>query len=156
MNYTPIFCVLLSSLVSCNEIESEKKAFEVSKGINEINQSIEDNIKNAKELNNDQEITRNLDGPYPADEYKIKPTGKFYFLAVYPHKNDSIWITFSSKTEEDILGKYTKLKVFKVRPTFVSRDNWMKIRQGCIEQNMIFDISDVPKGWLLENEKYLK
>lgn len=151
MKYKIFLITLLFSLLGCNDIESEKKASEVSQGIYEINESIEENIKKADANNYDQESTKNLDGPYPADEYSLKPTGKFYILAVYPKRNDSIWLTFSSKTEGDILKKYSKLKVFKVRPNFINSEKWQKIRQDCLKENMIYDISDEPKGWLLEN-----
>lgn len=156
MKYTRILYILIFSLLGCNEIESTKKALVVTEEISEVNQSIEENIKKAGEINYDQESTKNLDGPYPADEYSIKPTGKFYMLAVFPTEKDSIWLTFSSKTEGDILKKYSKLKVFKIRPTSITSDNWLKIRQSCIEKELIFEITDKPKGWLVENEKFLK
>lgn len=156
MKYATIFFAFIYFLVGCNEIESGKKASEVSQEINETNQLIEENIKKADGHNYDRKRIENLDGPYSADQYSIKPTGKFYMLAVYPQEKDSVWLTFSSKTDGEILKKYSKLKVFKVRPSSITRDNWLKIRQDCIKENMIFDISDEPKGWLLENEKYLK
>jgi hypothetical protein len=151
MKYTTIFFAIIFFTAGCNNEESD-----VSHEINEINKAIDDNIKKAEENNYKRDIEPNLDGPYPADEYSFKPTGKFHIQAVYVDGKDSTWMIFSSKTEDEILKKYTKLKAYKIRPTFISRDSWMTIRQDCIRENMIFDIADKPKGWLISNENLIK
>lgn len=134
----------------CNDLESE-----VSQEIQEVNKSIDDNIKKSNENNYIRKSDQNLDGPYPADEYSFKPTGEFQIQAVYVNGKDSTWMIFSSRTEEEIVKKYSKLKAYKIRPTTIPRDHWLTIRQDCIRENMIFDISDKPKGWLLSNEKLI-
>lgn len=134
----------------CNDLESE-----VSQEIQEVNKSIDDNIKKSNENNYIRKSGQNLDGPYPADEYSLKPTGEFQIQTVYVNGKDSTWMIFSSRTEEEIVKKYSKLKAYKIRPTTIPRDHWLTIRQDCIRENMIFDISDKPKGWLLSNEKLI-
>ena len=151
MKYTAIILTILFFLAGCNNQVSD-----VSQEINKINESIDENIKKAEENNDHQDKKTNLDGPYPTDKYSLKPTGNFQILAVYINEKDSIWMIFSSKTEDEILKKYTKLKAYKIRPSFISRDNWMTILQNCIRENMIFDISEKPKGWLISNEKLIK
>lgn len=151
MKYSTIFCAIIFFTAGCNNVESE-----VSQDIKEINKSIEDNIKKSEENNYDQKKEENIDGPYPADTYNFHPNGKFQIQAVYINGKDSTWMIFSSKTEDEILKKYSKLKVYKIRPTSIPRDRWLTIRQDCIRENMIFDISDKPKGWLLEHQARLK
>ncbi len=151
MKYITIFCAITFIIAGCNNVESD-----VSQDINETNKAIDDNFKKLKENNYNSDKELNIDGPYPADKYSFKSTGKFQIQAVYVNGKDSTWMIFLSKTENEILKKYTKLKTYKIRPTFISNDNWMKIRQDCIRENMIFDISDKPKGWLISNEKLIK
>lgn len=151
MKYTTIFFAIIFFTVGCNNEESD-----VSQDINEINKAIDDNIKKTEANNYPRDKEPNIDGPYPADEYSFKPTGKFQIQAVYVNGKDSTWMIFLSKTEDEILKKYTKLKAYKMRPNFISIDNWITIRQDCIRENMIFDITDKPKGWLISNEKLIK
>lgn len=150
-------CILsLLFLISCNQTESTKNISNIKEEIDEINQLIEENARKSNTIRDFKKSSEDTDGPYSADDSSFNPTGKFYFLTVDPTKKDSIWLTFSAETEQDILKKYPKLTVFKIRPASISSDNWLKIRQNCLRQNLIFDISDEPTGWLLENGVYLK
>lgn len=150
--------MILQSLAGCAENNNSEKSQGTSDKIKEASKEIDENMKRSEQnqpLRHTEE-EENIDGPYPADTYNFHPNGKFQIQAVYINGKDSTWMIFSSKTEDEILKKYSKLKVYKIRPTTIPRDRWLTIRQDCIRENMIFDISDKPKGWLLEHQARLK
>ena len=129
---------------------------EVSKEIDEANQAIQENLDKVEDLEPMEESHQNIDGPYPADEYSLNPNGKFHILSVYADGKDSIWLSITAKSENEIVKKYPKLKAYKIRPNWIDQTEWLKIRQNCLKQNRVFDLSDKPKGWLLENEEKLR
>lgn len=154
MKYTRTLSIaLLITTTGCNEVDSVKKSAEVSEKIAEANHAIDQNLKKAEEFQSNGQETKNVDGPYPADEYSLKPNGKFYFLAMYTDGKDSTWLTIKAKSGDDILKKYSKLEVYKVRPKRIAQNDWLDIRKKCLKQNMIFDLDDEPKGWLLNHKE---
>lgn len=155
MKYIHLLYLVVFFLSSCIETLTDEKATEVTDEINKINQSIEENTEKIEGLTTNHVDDDNLDGPYPANQYSLDSTGKFYFQALHCHREDSVWLTIAAKSEKDIVEKYANLQVFKIRPSFMSRDQWMKSRRDCIKKKLVFDLSDEPKGWLLENKHYL-
>lgn len=156
MNYTRTLIIALFIATSaCNETDSVKKSLEVSKEITDAHRAIDENLESIEELETSEHET-NVDGPYPADEYSLKPTGEFYFLAVHTTGKDSTWLTIKARSGNDILKAYPKLKVYKVRPEWIAKEEWVDIRRVCLKQDMIFDLSAKPKGWLRDHEEKLR
>jgi hypothetical protein len=157
MKYTRTFIIaLLITTTGCNEVDSVKKSAEVSKEITEANHAIDENLKKIEESEPNRRESKNVDGPYPADEYSLTPSGEFYFLVMYTDGKDSTWLTIRAKSENDILKMYPKLEVYKVKPKWIAQDDWSDIRRKCLKQNMIFDLRDESKGWLLDHKERLK
>ena len=150
--------MIAQSLAGCSEKNNSEDYQSTSDKIKEASKAIDENMKRSEQIKplRHTENKENIDGPYPADTYNFHPNGRFQIQAVYINGKDSTWMIFSSKTEDEILKKYSKLKVYKIKPKSIPRDSWLTIRQDCIREDMIFDISDEPKGWLISNEKLIK
>lgn len=151
--------IFISSFAIClafRDMGPIKDPAEVSKEIAEANQAIDENMYNSEDMDPMEESHQNIDGPYPADEYSLEPTGKFHILSVYTDGKDSTWLSIEAKSENEIVKKYPRLKAYKIRPNWIDQTEWLKIRQNCLQQNRVFDLSDQPKGWLLENKEKLR
>lgn len=138
--------------IGCTEQKSIEQTIEIREAIN----SIEENMDDANAIEPIERRLTKQDGPYPADEYSMKPTGKFHFLTLFVQSKDSTWITIDATSEDEILSAYPKLIVFKVRPKWISREKWSQYRLETIKRSMVFDLNEKPKGWLKENSAKLK
>jgi len=150
-----VLLFILASSCARNTEESRNTPLSVSEKINEAQQAIDANMERA----NIKEIdapNHDPDGPYPADKFSVNKTGKFFIISLYATKTDSIWLHITAKSEQAITKKYPKLKAFKIRPDWISPSNWFQIRKTILDNKMVFDLNDEPKGWLLENESELK
>jgi hypothetical protein len=64
------------------------------------------------------------------------------YLIVYDYGMGGVWAILAARSEQEICEKYPELKVFDVRPSWMSDAYYNNIRDNS------FDIDVVPTGWL--------
>jgi hypothetical protein len=71
-----------------------------------------------------------------------RQTRKKAYLAVYDYGQGGVWAVIHARSKKDVERKYPALKVFDVRPAWMTSDHYERIRSS-----LSCDVDDESTGW---------